>query len=97
VIISRSNFDVIKEVLTSLVNGKGIRKRVEAGPARSPVSYIEIQMRVAIYQLTIWTILQQFHDWFQHLKKRISLPRALRELTPVNLPRDSRRCDNICW
>jgi len=58
---------------------------------------LKFKLRVAIYQLTIWTILQQLHDWFQHLKKRISLPRALRELTPVNLPRGSRRCDNTCW
>lgn len=41
-----------KEVLTSLAEEKGI-KTVEARPARSPVSRIEIQMRVAIHQLTI--------------------------------------------
>lgn len=48
---------------------KGMREVEEQDLARSPVSRIEIQMRVAIYQLTIQTILQQLCDWFQHLKK----------------------------
>lgn len=53
---------LIKEVLTSLAMGKGMRVVKEQDPARSPVSRIEIQMRVAIYQLTIQTILQQLRD-----------------------------------
>lgn len=39
-----------------------MRVAEEQDPARSPVSRIEIQMRVAIYQLTIQTILQQLCD-----------------------------------
>lgn len=53
---------LIKEVLTSLAVGKGMRVVEEQDLARSPVSRIEIQMRVAIYQLTIQTILQQLCD-----------------------------------